>query len=109
MRISEQFIGQALLLSLEMIKNNNPSLASKVWENTIKAIVAFAQEKTGKDVLALALGMSSISVQNFSSSNYLGIVKETLKVAEKIGIKEEEIRNLYEEVKKLVEERTLSQ
>jgi hypothetical protein len=53
--------------------------------------------------------MSSISVQNFSSINYLGIVKETLKVAEKIGIEEEEIRNLYEEVKKLVEERTLSQ
>ena len=103
MRLSEQFIREALFLSLRMVKENNPSLAGKVWENVIKAIVAFAQEKSGKDVLALALGMASISTEGFQSSNYKGIIEETLKVADKIGIQDEEVKKLYQEVKEIYE------
>mgnify|MGYP001773416983 CR=1 FL=1 len=98
MRLAEQFIRDALFLSLKMINENDFSLAGKVWENTIKAIIAFAQEKSGKDVLALALGMASISTEGFQSKNYVSIIKETLRVADKIGIQDEEVRRLYREV-----------
>ena len=104
MRLAEQFIKDALFLSLKMINENDPSLAGKIWENVIKAIVAFAQEKSGKDVLALALGMASINVEGFRSNNYKSIVKETLKVADKIGIQDEEVKKLYQEVKDSLEE-----
>lgn len=104
MRLAEQFIKDALFLSLKMINENDPSLAGKIWENVIKAIVAFAQEKSGKDVLALALGMASINVEEFRSNNYKSIVKETLKVADKISIQDEEVKKLYQEVKDNLEE-----
>jgi hypothetical protein len=47
MRLVEQFIKDALFLSLKMINENDFSLAGKIWENVIEAIVAFAQEKSG--------------------------------------------------------------
>ena len=98
MRLAEQYIKNALSLSLEILQTKDPSKAAKVWENTIKAIVAYAQEKSGKDVLAYALAFSS-SIQDFKSSNYLPIIKETLKVAEKLGIEDPETKELYEKVK----------
>lgn len=104
MRLAEKFIRDALFLSLKMMNENDSSLAGKIWENVIKAIVAFAQEKSGKDVLALALGMASINAGEFQSNNYISIVKETLKVAEKIGIQDEEVKKLYQEVKDSLKE-----
>jgi cation transport regulator ChaC len=76
-------------------------------ENIIKAIVAFAQEKSDKDVLALALGVASINVERFRSNNYKSIVKETLKEADKIGIQDEEVKKLYQEVRDNLENQNI--
>ncbi|MFP3346617.1 MAG: hypothetical protein RXR17_04145 [Sulfolobaceae archaeon] len=48
--------------------------------------------------------MASINVEGFRSNNYKSIVKETLKVADKIGIQDEEVKKLYQEVKDNLEE-----
>lgn len=98
MRLAEQYIKNALLLSIDMLQSRNSNNAVKVWENVIKAIVAFAQERSGKDVLAYALALST-SFQGMKVENYLPIVRETLKVAEKIGIEDPEVIQLYEKVK----------
>ncbi|BFH73695.1 hypothetical protein SJAV_16390 [Sulfurisphaera javensis] len=98
MRLAEQYIKSALSLCYEMLLQSDASKAGKVWENVIKAIVAFAQEKSGKDVLAYALAFSSFQGE-FKTGDYIPIVKETLKVAEKIGIQDKETLEIYEKVK----------
>jgi len=100
MRLSEQYIKNALSLVLEILQTKDSSKVAKVWENTIKAIVVYAQGKSGKEVLAYALAFSlSLQNQDFKSENFMSIIKETLKVAEKIGIEDAEARELYEKVK----------
>ena len=100
MRLSEQYIKNALSLALEILQTKDSSKIAKVWENTIKAIVAYAQEKSGKEVLAYALAFSlSLQSQDFKSDNFFPIITETLKVAEKIGIEDPEVKELYEKVK----------
>jgi hypothetical protein len=48
--------------------------------------------------------MARINVEGFRSNNYKRIIKETLKVADKIGIQDEEVKKLYQEVKDNLEE-----
>lgn len=98
MRLAEQYIKAALILCDDMLKNNDPSKAGKVWENVIKAIVAFAQEKSGKDVLVYALAFASFQ-GDYKTGDFMPIVKETLKVAEKIGIQDKETLELYQKIK----------
>ncbi|BAB65619.1 hypothetical protein [Sulfurisphaera tokodaii] len=105
MRLSEQYIKNALSLSLEMLNKNDGTIAARVWENVIKAIVAFAQEKSGKDVLAYALAFASFQSE-FRAGDYIPIIKETLRVAEKIGIEDKETKELYDKVKGQLSQRS---